>query len=107
MYISEDGNLRNGADTVDDIVEDSGTVTAGAEEYGIAVAADAGIWTEQGNFTDDDTPIPAGPALVATSAGLTDIAGDDVTITHRAAISSATLPRTYSHIVTWTATADF
>lgn len=105
MYIAEDGNLRNGANDINDITEDTGTVTAGTEEYGIAAVATAN-WTEQGNFTDDDTPIPSGPATVATSAGPIDYT-DEVAVTHRAAISAATLAMTYSHIVTWTATANF
>ena len=107
MKIAEDGDLRNGADTIDDVVEDTGgTVTAGVEEYGVQVAADAS-WTEAGNFTDDDTPIPTGPANVASTAGPIASSGDDVTITHRVAVSSITKALTYSHIVTWTATANF
>lgn len=106
MKIAEDGNLRNGSDTIDDIVEDTGgTVTAGQEEYGIAVSAD-GAWTKQGDFTDDDTPIPTGPSNVATTAG--PVAYDnDVTISHRVAVAVSTKALTYSHIVTWTATANF
>ncbi|MFH1171776.1 MAG: hypothetical protein V1778_04535 [bacterium] len=107
LKIAEDGDLRNNTDTIDDVVEDTGgTVTAGVEEYGIAVVSDA-AWTEQGNFTDDDTPIPSGPATVATTAAPIAASGDDVTITHRVAVSSATKALTYSHIVTWTATATF
>lgn len=107
MRIAEDGNLRSGADDIDDIVEDTGgTVTAGVEEYGVAVTSDAS-WTEAGNFTDDDTPIAAGPATVATTAGPIASSGDDVTVTHRVAVSSATKALTFSHIVTWTATANF
>ncbi|MFH1171777.1 MAG: hypothetical protein V1778_04540 [bacterium] len=107
LKIAEDGDLRNTTDTIDDVVEDTGgTVTAGVEEYGIAVVSDAS-WTEQGNYTDDDTPIPLGPATVATTAAPIAASGDDVTITHRVAVSSATKALTYSHVVTWTATANF
>jgi hypothetical protein len=107
MKIAEDGNLRNGSDVITDIVEDvGGTVTAGQDEYGIAVASDAS-WTEQGNYTDDDTPIPSGPANVATTSGPIASSGDDVTVTHRVAVSSVVKALTYSHIVTWTATANF
>ncbi|MEK9138118.1 MAG: hypothetical protein AAB393_13415, partial [Bacteroidota bacterium] len=107
LKIAEDGNLRNGSDVITDVVEDTGgTVTAGVDEYGIAVTSDAS-WTEAGNFTDDDTPIPTGPASVASTAGPIASSGDDVTITHRVAVSSTVKALTYSHIVTWTATANF
>ena len=108
-YISKWGldQASIAAGLLHDIVEDTGgTVTAGVEEYGVAVTSDAS-WTEAGNFTDDDTPIPAGPATVATTAAPIAASGDDVTITHRVAVSSATKALTYSHIVTWTATANF
>ena len=107
LKIAEDGNLRNGSDSITDIVEDTGgTVTAGVDEYGIAVASDAS-WTEAGNFTDDDTPIPTGPANVATTSAPIASTGDDVTVTHRVAVSSTVKALTYTHIVTWTATANF
>jgi hypothetical protein len=106
LNIAEDGNIRNGADEITDIVEDAGgTVTAGATEYGVAAASDAG-WTEQGNFTDDDTPIPTGPASVATTAAPVAYTSD-VTVTHRVAVDSTVKALTYSHIVTWTASANF
>jgi hypothetical protein len=105
MKIAEDGNLRNGSDDINDVIENN-TVTLGTETYGVAVASDAS-WTEQGDFTDDDTPIPTGPANVATTSSPIASSGDDVTVTHRVAVSSATKALTYSHIVTWTATANF
>lgn len=104
MSIAEDGNMRNGANDINDVVEGN-TVTANTEGYGVAVVATAN-WSEQGDFTDDDTPIATGPTTVATSAGPIDYT-DELAVTHRAAISAATLALTYSHIVTWTATANF
>jgi hypothetical protein len=105
MIVAEDGDLRNGADTINDVVEGN-TVTLGTETYGVALTSDA-AWTEQGDFTDDDTPLVTGPTNVATTAGPIDIAGNDVTVTHRVAVASTTKALTYSHIVTWTATANF
>lgn len=105
LKITEDGDLRNGSDTIDDVTE-GGTVSAGAEEYGIALTSDA-AWTEQGDFTDDDTPITTGTDDVATTSGPISISGDDVTVTHKVAVDSTTKALTYSHIVTWTATANF
>ena len=105
LTIDDDGAMRNGADDIDDVVEGN-TVTAGTEGYGVQVVSD-GSWTEQGNFTDDDTPIADSAESVAVTAGPISISGDDVTITHRAAIDSTTKSLTYSHIVTWTATGNF
>lgn len=110
LKIAEDGDLRNIAEsaTITDIVEDAGgTVTEGVTEYGIQVDADVGSWTEAGNFTDNDTPIPTGPATVATTAGPIATTGDDVTITHRVAVDSTVKALVYTHTVTWTATATF
>ncbi|MFH1508871.1 MAG: hypothetical protein ABIE68_01785 [bacterium] len=107
VQIIADAELDDGGNNIDPIVEDTGTVTAGSEEYGIAVTADAGLTENLANgFNDDDTPIPTGVATtVVTSAG--PITSDDTTINHRVAISSSTPVGTYEQIVTWTASADF
>ncbi|MBI5037578.1 MAG: hypothetical protein HZC01_02660 [Candidatus Kerfeldbacteria bacterium] len=104
LQIAEDGNLRNGANEIADATEND-TIVAGTTDYGIAVASDGG-WTEQGNFNDDDTPIPTGPATVATTAGAVAYT-NDVTVTHKVAVDSTVPALVYSHIVTWTATANF
>lgn len=106
MQINSDGNIRNGVEFIAPYIEDSGTITAGTEEYGIDVSADA-AWTKQGVFTDDASPVPAVATAVATTAGPINIAGNDVTITHKAAIDSTVVALSYSHVVTWTATANF
>jgi hypothetical protein len=107
LSISEDGRFRSGAINFTEVVENN-SVTAGVEGYGIAVAADGPTWTEQGDFTDDDTPIPQGaPVALAATAGPADKNGNDVTITHKGAISSTTAAAVYSHIVIWTATGNF
>ena len=108
IRINENQDISSGGDTISDIVEDTGgTVTAGVEEYGIQVDADAGSWTELGDFTDDDTPIPGATTAVASTAGPIANSGDDVTVTHRIAIASSTEAGNYNHSVTWTAIADF
>ncbi len=106
LQINSSGALLNGAEDIAAYIEDSGAITAGTEEYGIDVAADA-AWTKAGDFSDDATPVPAVETAIATTAGENDIAGDDLTITHKAAIDSTVLARTYSQIVTWTASASF
>jgi hypothetical protein len=104
LTVDDEGNLRNGADDIDDITENT-TVAAGTEGYGIAVVADAG-WTETSPFDDDDTPFSGSPQGVATTAAPVGYT-NDVTITHRVAVGATTKALTYSHIVTWTATANF
>jgi len=102
VQIAEDGDLG----TIDDFVEDSGVVAAGTEEYGIEVAED-GAWTFAGNYTDNDTPIAAGPTNLATTAAAIAESGDDITVTHRVAVDSTTAAGSHSHTVTYTASGDF
>jgi hypothetical protein len=104
LRVKDDGNLRYGSDDIDDISE--ATVTAGVEGYGIGVVAGSG-WTEQDPFDDDDTAITNSNQTVATTAAPIDIGGQDVAVTHSAAISSTTKPMTYSHVVTWSVIANF
>lgn len=106
LLVLDDGDMRNGALTISDVVENN-TVTAGTEGNGLAVAAGTG-WTEQSPFDDDDTPTTTSNQTVATTAAPVAVSGTtDVDITHRLAISTATEATTYQHIMTWTATATF
>jgi hypothetical protein len=105
LKVTADAKLDNGSDDINDVVENN-SVVAGTEGNGIAVVSDV-AWTEQGDFTDDDTPIPTSPTTVATTAGPIDISGNDVTVTHKVAVSSTTKALTYTQVVTWTATATF
>lgn len=106
LQINSDGTMRNGAESIAAYIEDTGAITAGTEEYGIDVAADA-AWTKVGVFTDDASPVPVVETPLATTSGVINIAGDDITVTHKTAIDSTVSPLTYGQIVTWTATANF
>ncbi|MFA6197998.1 MAG: hypothetical protein WC734_02460 [Patescibacteria group bacterium] len=107
LLISENQQFQNGGVLFDDVVNDE-SVSAGSEEYGIQVVADAPTWTELGTFAIDDSPIPTGsPVALASTSTLTDKNGPDIKITHLGAISSTTPAGVYSHIVTWTATGNF
>jgi hypothetical protein len=58
-------------DTIDAIAE-GGTVTMGTEGYGVLVnagSATGGAITEEGDFNDDDTPMPTSPTLLYSSDG--------------------------------------
>jgi len=102
VQIADDGDLG----TIDDFVEDSGVVTAGTEEYGVAVTVDA-AWTAQGNYSDNDTPIAGGATNLATTAAAIAESGDDITVTHRVAVDSTTAAGSHSHTVTYTASGTF
>jgi len=104
LSLGENGNLRNGSDDINDVADSA--VTAGSEEYGVAVTT-SGTWTIDGTYDGIDAPVITGPDVVATTTGGINIAGDDINVVHKVAISSLTKALTYSHIVTWTATANF
>ncbi len=100
-YLNRDG----APDTyINDITENT-LVTAGSEGYGIAVTAGSG-WTEEGDFNDDDTPIPSSVTNILSTSGpiLSSVSS---TITHKAAISTTTESGTYSQTVQYIATGTF
>ncbi len=125
VQINSDGTLNSGANDINAIAED-GTVTAGTEGYGIAVtgATSGGnngsdVYnqpvTEDGNFNDDDTPVPAVATnfvsftntFVYVPFGTDGDLTDTTLVTHRAAISAGTPAGLYDQVVTYTVTATF
>lgn len=95
LSISKDGDLRSGSDTIDNVAD--GTVTAGAEEYGIRTSGTNGL------LNSTDTAIVNNLNI---GSNLVSISGDIVTVSFKASISSGTKYGTYSHIVTFTLTAN-
>ena len=95
--IVEDGNLRSGANDIDDVAD--GTVTAGNEEYGIRTSG------AQGQMNGADTAITSTVQTVASYSGY--INASTTTITYKAAISTSTATGTYSHTVTYISTGNF
>ncbi|MBI4133106.1 hypothetical protein HY478_00680 [Candidatus Uhrbacteria bacterium] len=94
--ITEDGNFRSGANDINDVLD--GTVTAGSEEYGIAVAgADAAFAGDQ--------PVSGTALTIATRADW--ITSSVTTVTHRAAAAPATISVAYAHAVTHTVVGNF
>ena len=104
VSIAESGDLG----TIPDCTEGD-TIVAGTSDYGAAVAED-GAWTFQGDWADADpaecTPIEASEAFADTAAAIA-IGGDDITVTHQAAVDSTIAAGTHSHTVTWTVVGDF
>lgn len=92
--ISENGNLVSGANNINDVAD--GTVTAGAEEYGIKTSGGNGVLT-------NDTAIN-GTVTVASAS--TPVASSATTVLFRAAVSQSTISGSYSHAVTFSITAN-
>ena len=113
-------DLGSGAATLTNIAED-GTVTAGIEGYGMQFApataggrnAGTGAYDQpavaQGDFTDDDTPVPTSPtSLVSYDDGFRVAAlADTSLVTHVAAISGGTPAGYYTQEVTYRVTGNF
>jgi hypothetical protein len=95
--IVEDGNLRSGANDMDDVAD--GAVTAGSEEYGIRTLG------AQGQMNGADTAITSTAQTVASYGS--SINASVTTITYRVAISASTAAGTYSHTVTFISTGNF
>ncbi|MCH7492150.1 hypothetical protein IID19_00970 [Patescibacteria group bacterium] len=94
--VVEDGEMRNGANTINDVSD--GTVTAGSEEYGINCSgADCALGS--------DTAITGTPLTVASNTGVVD--ASVTTFTYKAAASGITVYGNYAHLVTITCTGDF
>lgn len=96
--IYETENLKTGAGSdIDDVAD--GTVSAGAEEYGVRTSGAAG------QMNGADTAITTSPQTVALYNSW--INGSAVTITFKAAISSLTAAGAYAHNVTLISTGRF
>lgn len=93
LYISEDGNLRQGSYDIDDVID--GTVNAGFEEYGMSTGA--------GDFVND-AAITGSLKIANQNASP---ATEDTTCIYKASISTSTVSGFYSHINTYIVTGRF
>ncbi len=96
VRISEDGNLRNGSDDIDDVTD--GSVTAGSEEYGIRTSGTAG------QYNSSDTAISGTVTIVSSSSAAS---AEETTVSFRASMQSTTVNASYSHTVAFTTVANF
>lgn len=94
LTFDEDGNLRDGANDINDVVD--GTVTAGSEEYGIRTIGGGGALV-------GDTAIVDG-LEVASSIGPEN--NEETGIQFRAAIGGSSRAGSYAHVITATLTAN-
>jgi len=113
VTMASSGALTDGTNDINAITEGS-TVAAGTEGYGVAFAGGAitgGNVTEQGDFTDDDTPVPVPSTNLYIADGNNNPIAIDTTntalVTHRAAVDANTNTGNYSQTVTYTVTASF
>lgn len=97
--LADDGNLRTGTgDDINDVSD--GTVSAGAEEYGVALTgSDRAFADEQG--------IPASPTTLTVASNSGPVTSSSVTVTHKSSINSSSPAGSYSHSVTVVSTATF
>lgn len=95
---TEDGNLRKGAGGANDDINDvaDGTVSAGSEEYGIVTSGGGGLLAV-------DTALSGTLSVVSSNNNVT---AQQTTITFKAAVGQSSRAGSYSHIVTFTATAN-
>lgn len=96
--VVEDGNLRNGANFITDVADN--TVSVGVEEYGISCTAGADC-----QLSGFDVAITGSPLEVASNGAR--VTASATTMTYEAAATGTTAGVTYSHEVTFTCAGDF
>ncbi|HBF67259.1 MAG TPA: hypothetical protein DDW36_02435 [Candidatus Magasanikbacteria bacterium] len=97
LTIVEDGDLRSGANTINDVQD--GTVSVGVEEYGLRTSG------TDGQYNATDTGITGVAKTIATRAAPAN--GVSTTVTYKATIDANTAAGNYSHTVTLTLTSSF
>ena len=97
LQIATDGDFDDGASNTIDAVSDS-AVTAGSEEYGIAVSGAS--LTIDATYNSGDNPIVQAADDIATSASEVD--GATMDITYKASIAGTTVAGSYTQVVTVT-----
>ena len=100
VQVFDDGNLRDGANDIDDVAD--GTVTAGAEEYG-GRSSDTSL--ADSTFDSADTGFTTSFTNVATESSASFASRNFVTI--KAAMSSASSNGSYAHTLSFIASGNF
>jgi len=98
------GPLTSGGNNIDNVAD--GTVTAGSEEHGVAMTAGTG-WTLISPFDTGDDPITTSQQKFENRTTVSDDTNTALwtTVTHKASISTATVPGVYTAIMTYRAYA--
>lgn len=95
LYISDDGNLRSGANDINDVSD--AAITAGSEEYGFVTSGDDALVATA-------TAITVSPTLIASGSG--DVSVRQTAVEFQAAISASTANANYSHSVLFSVTVN-
>ena len=95
-YIYEDADLMSGGNDIDDVSDSS--VTAGSEEYGVAVSG-----TDAAFATDE----PITTTALAIASRTNWVNGSATTVTHKASMASNTTSGSYSHTITLMSVGNF
>jgi len=110
VYVYADGNLRNGADDINNAAD--GAVTAGSEEYGLATS-------DGSQNISQDTDCPNAPytasaittSLQSVASADADVTGENTTLCYAASasITSPTITKAinYTQTVTYIAVGNF
>ncbi len=109
--IADDGNLRDGANDINDETGDS-DVDQGSEEYGASSNDTTGTQAiVDSTGCDDDGIVEAATALTTTAQEYADntgpVSGEATIVCHSASIDATTPAGSYSHIVTHITTGTF
>lgn len=98
------GPLTSGGNTIDDVAD--GAVTAGSEEHGVVMTAGTG-WTLVAPFDAGEDPITTTQQKFENRTTIADDTNAALwtTVTHRASISTSTVPGVYTSIMTYRAYA--
>ena len=105
VKINADAKLNSGADDIDDCTD--GTVTPGAEEYGVRITDDgsSGQW-DGTTYESQDEEVPVTETTFATTSAVIDginVQADRLEVTHKATMATATAVASYDQLVTYTA----
>lgn len=100
VFVIEDGNLRDGANDIDDVLD--GTVTLGSEEYG-ARSSDQTLAAS--TFDTADTAFTSSFQEVGTKGTLSFESRDFLTL--KAAVAAATPEGDYSHTISLISSGNF
>jgi len=100
IQIMEDGELRSGSNTIDDVAD--GSVTAGSEEYG---ARSSDTTLTGSTFDTADSAITSGFQNIASESTLQFDSRNFLTL--KTAISSSTVSGSYGQVLTFIASGNF
>lgn len=101
MFVSEDGELRDGADTINDVAD--GSITAGAEEYG-ARASDTTLVSS--TFDTQDTAFTGDFGEIA-SESIASFASRNFLVLKASMADGVTVEGNYAHTISFIVSGNY